>query len=84
MTKETVENFARRLPPGDPYYRLVFGTRPGQEPPSEFDRIDKAVFDPRFGANVAFSHAAVGLQLPGLDWPAAVRRAYEQIGRAHV
>jgi hypothetical protein len=35
------------------------------------------VFDPRFGANVAFSHAAAGLSLPDLDWPAAVRRAHE-------
>ncbi len=78
MTRETVENFARSLPAGDPYYRLVFGTPPGQEPPSELERIDKAVFDPRFGANVAFSHAAAGLPLPDLEWPEAVRRAYEQ------
>jgi hypothetical protein len=55
MTRETVENFARNLPAGDPYYRRVFGTRSWQEPPSELERIDKAVFDPRFGANVAFS-----------------------------
>jgi hypothetical protein len=78
MTREALENFARRLPPGDPYYRLVFGTRPEQAPPSELERIDKAVFDPRFGANVAFSHATPGLWLPDLDWPAAVRRAHEQ------
>ena len=77
MTRERIETFARMLPARDPYYQLVFGTPPGQEPPSELDRVDKALFDPRFGANVAFSHAAEGLSLPDLDWPAPVRRAHE-------
>ena len=77
MTRQQVENLARSLPAAGPYDRLVFGTEPGQEPPSELERIDHALFDPRFGANAASGHAAVGLPLPDGEWPAAVRLAYQ-------
>src|SRR5882724_8089447 len=79
MTREKVETLARLLAPESPYFRLAFGIQPSQGPPSELERIDKALMDPSFGWNVAASYAAAGLPLPNLEWPSAMVRAHRYL-----
>jgi hypothetical protein len=78
MRRETVETLAFGLPSASPYFRRVFGTWLSGQAPSERDRIEKALFDPAFGSNVAGSYAEAGQLLPDLEWPEAVRRAHER------
>ncbi|SRR6266568_2681487 len=84
MTREQVENFAQMLPAASPYFERVFGNRPSERPPSEWERIDKALLDPAFGWNVAASYPTMVLPLPDLDWPTAIVRAHRYLGNPNL
>jgi len=79
MTREQVEALAQLLPAEGGYFRLAFGIQSSAAPPSELERIDKALMDPSFGWNVPASYAAAGLPLPNLEWPSAMVRAHRYL-----
>jgi len=69
MRRETVETLAFGLPSASPYFRRVFGTWLSGQAPSERDRIEKALFDPAFGSNVAGSY---GVPVQSVGWAVSI------------